>query len=166
MQYSVALWCCLSTFISIIIIIIIRPWYFFTKGIRNCEGRKKSASSVCSQGLWIISESDLESGLLCSPCYVPRRCRIICDPYCQILFKHLPSVLKGTLKLNLCRGALQNVLNLYGERLLKLVSERLELHCLRVNLLMCYKIRHHFVDIPQDDFFTICHVIITWGNSF
>jgi len=33
-------------------------------------------------------------------------------------------------------------------------------------MLMCYKTLHHFVDIPQDDFFTISNVKITRGNLF
>jgi len=49
---------------------------------------------------------------------------------------------------------------------LKYLNERLELRRLRADLLMCYKILHHFVDIPQDDCFTISHVKITRENSY
>jgi len=62
---------------------------------------------------------------------------------------------------------IKSVSNLsYDERSLKLENDRLELRRLRADLLMYYKIISHFVDIPQDDFFTIRNVKITRGNSF
>jgi len=49
------------------------------------------------------------------------------------------------------------------EHLLKLGNERLELHYLRMDLLTCYKILHHFVDTPQ---VTLGNVKITQSNTF
>lgn len=53
----------------------------------------------------------------------------------------------------------------YDDRLLKLGNERLELRRIRADLLMCYKIIHKFVDIPQDDFFLLSNLTKTRGNS-
>jgi len=41
----------------------------------------------------------------------------------------------------------------YDERLIKLGNDRLELRRLRADLLMCYKILNHSVDLHQEDFF-------------
>jgi len=54
----------------------------------------------------------------------------------------------------------------YDERLIKLGNDRLELRRLREDLLMCYKILHHSVDLHQEDFFTMSSVIKTRGNSY
>jgi len=54
----------------------------------------------------------------------------------------------------------------YDERLIKLGNDRLELRRLRADLLMCYKILHHSVDLHQEDFFTMSSIIITRGNSY
>jgi len=40
----------------------------------------------------------------------------------------------------------------YDELLIKLGNDRLELRRLRADLLMCYKILHHSVDLHQEDF--------------
>jgi len=54
----------------------------------------------------------------------------------------------------------------YGERLIKLGNDRLELRRLRADLLMCYKILHHSVDLYQENFFTMSKIIKTRGNSY
>jgi hypothetical protein len=55
---------------------------------------------------------------------------------------------------------------MYGERLIKLGNDRLELRRLRADLLMCYKILHHSVDLNQEDFFTMSSIIRTRDNSY
>jgi len=72
-------------------------------------------------------------------------------------------------KIESFRGGLQtkSVSNMsYDKRLLKLDNEQLVLCRLRADLLMGNKMLHHFVDIPQDDFFNINNFRITRGNSF
>jgi len=54
----------------------------------------------------------------------------------------------------------------YDERLFKLGNDRLELRRLRADLLKCYKILHHSVDLYQEDFFTISSIIKMRGNSY
>jgi len=54
----------------------------------------------------------------------------------------------------------------YDEHLIELGNDRLELRHLRADLLMCYKILHHSVDLHQEDFFTMSSIIKTRGNSF
>jgi len=54
----------------------------------------------------------------------------------------------------------------YNERLIKLGNDRLELRRLRADLLMCYKILHHSVDLHQQDFFTLSNITRTRGNSY
>jgi len=53
----------------------------------------------------------------------------------------------------------------YDERLIKLGINRLELR-LRADLLMCYKILHHSVDLHQDDVFTMSSIIKMRGNLY
>jgi len=45
-------------------------------------------------------------------------------------------------------------------------NDRLELRRLRADLLMCYQILHHSVDLHQEDFFTMSNIIKTRGNSY
>jgi len=54
----------------------------------------------------------------------------------------------------------------YDERLIKLGNDRFELHRLRTDLLMCYKILLHSIDLHQEDFFTMSSIIKTRGNSY
>jgi len=54
----------------------------------------------------------------------------------------------------------------YNERLIKLRNDRLEFRRLRADLLMCYKILHHSVDLHQQDFFTLSNITRTRGNSY
>jgi len=54
----------------------------------------------------------------------------------------------------------------YDERLIRLGNDRLELRRLRADLLMCYKILHHSVDLQQEDFFTMSSIHKTRGNSY
>jgi len=54
----------------------------------------------------------------------------------------------------------------YDECLIKLGNDRLELRRLRADLLMCFKILHHSVDLHQEDFFTMSSIIKTRGNSY
>ena len=54
----------------------------------------------------------------------------------------------------------------YNERLIKLGNDRLEFRRLRADLLMCYKILHHSVDLHQEDFFTLSNYTRTRGNSY
>jgi hypothetical protein len=62
---------------------------------------------------------------------------------------------------------IKSVSNLtYDERLIKLGNDRLKLRRLRADLLMCYKIIRHSVDLNQGDFFTMSSMIKTRGNSY
>jgi hypothetical protein len=54
----------------------------------------------------------------------------------------------------------------YDERLIKLGDDRLELHRLRADLLMCHIILHHSVDLNQEYFFTMSSIIEMRGNSY
>jgi len=54
----------------------------------------------------------------------------------------------------------------YDERLIKLGNDRLELRRLRADVLMCYKILHHSVDLHKEDFCTVSRIIKTQGNSY
>ena len=64
------------------------------------------------------------------------------------------------IELNQCRGgslnAMKSLSNLtYDERLIQLGNDCSELHRLRADLLMCYKILHRSVDLNHEDFFTM-----------
>jgi len=65
---------------------------------------------------------------------------------------------------SLCHDSLSSLT--YDERLITLGNDRLELRSLRADLLMCYKILHHSVDLHQEDVFTMSSIIKTRGNSY
>jgi len=44
---------------------------------------------------------------------------------------------------------------MYDERLIKSGNDRLDLRRLRADLLTCYKILHHSVDLHQEDLFSL-----------
>jgi len=56
--------------------------------------------------------------------------------------------------------------SLSNERLIKLGNERLEFRRLLADLLMCYKILHHSINLYQEDIFTMSIIIKTRGNSY